>query len=75
VNGTDGVRPRVGLVVHVHPASDRRAGLAALEVDVETVYAWGRDWLPPARTLAEKAAVISQPTQPLGAQRTSRWRR
>jgi alkanesulfonate monooxygenase SsuD/methylene tetrahydromethanopterin reductase-like flavin-dependent oxidoreductase (luciferase family) len=55
----DGVPPRVGLVVHVHPASDRRAGLAALEADVETVYAWGRDWLPPARTLAEKAAVIN----------------
>jgi alkanesulfonate monooxygenase SsuD/methylene tetrahydromethanopterin reductase-like flavin-dependent oxidoreductase (luciferase family) len=56
---TDGVPPRVGLVVHVHPASDRRAGLAALEADVETVYAWGKDWLPPARTLAEKAAVIN----------------
>jgi alkanesulfonate monooxygenase SsuD/methylene tetrahydromethanopterin reductase-like flavin-dependent oxidoreductase (luciferase family) len=55
----DGVAPRVGLVVHVHPASDRRAGLAALEADVETVYAWGKDWLPPARTLAEKAAVIN----------------
>jgi hypothetical protein len=55
----DGVAPRVGLVVHVHPATDRRAGLAALEADVETVYAWGKDWLPPARTLAEKAAVIN----------------
>jgi alkanesulfonate monooxygenase SsuD/methylene tetrahydromethanopterin reductase-like flavin-dependent oxidoreductase (luciferase family) len=55
----DGVQPRVGLVVHVHPARDRRAGLAALKADVETVYAWGRDWLPPARTLAEKAAVIN----------------
>jgi alkanesulfonate monooxygenase SsuD/methylene tetrahydromethanopterin reductase-like flavin-dependent oxidoreductase (luciferase family) len=55
----DGVPPRVGLVVHVHLASDRRAGLAALEADVETVYAWGKDWLPSARTLAEKAAAIN----------------
>jgi alkanesulfonate monooxygenase SsuD/methylene tetrahydromethanopterin reductase-like flavin-dependent oxidoreductase (luciferase family) len=55
----DGVQPRVGLVVHVHPAADRGAGLAALEADVETVYAWGKDWLPPAQTLAEKAAVIN----------------
>jgi alkanesulfonate monooxygenase SsuD/methylene tetrahydromethanopterin reductase-like flavin-dependent oxidoreductase (luciferase family) len=55
----DGVPPRVGLIVHVHLASGRRAGLAALEADVETVYAWGKDWLPPARTLAEKAAVIN----------------
>jgi alkanesulfonate monooxygenase SsuD/methylene tetrahydromethanopterin reductase-like flavin-dependent oxidoreductase (luciferase family) len=55
----DGVPPRVGLVLHVHPASDRRVGLAELEADVETVYAWGKDWLPPARTLAEKAAVIN----------------
>jgi alkanesulfonate monooxygenase SsuD/methylene tetrahydromethanopterin reductase-like flavin-dependent oxidoreductase (luciferase family) len=54
-----GVSPRVGLVVHVHPAAGRRAGLAALERDVETVYAWGKDWLPPAGTLAEKAAVIN----------------
>ncbi len=55
----DGVPPRVGLVVHVHPAANRRAGLAALAADLETVYAWGKDWLPPARTLAEKAAVIN----------------
>jgi alkanesulfonate monooxygenase SsuD/methylene tetrahydromethanopterin reductase-like flavin-dependent oxidoreductase (luciferase family) len=55
----DGAVPRVGLVVHVHPAADRRSGLAALEADLETVYAWGRDWLPPARALAEKAAAIN----------------
>jgi alkanesulfonate monooxygenase SsuD/methylene tetrahydromethanopterin reductase-like flavin-dependent oxidoreductase (luciferase family) len=54
-----GVPPRVGLIVHVHPAPDRRAGLAALAEDLETVYAWGRDWLPRARTLAEKAEVIN----------------
>jgi len=55
----DGVPPRIGLIVHVHPAADRQAGLAALAPDLETVYAWGQDWLPPARTLAEKAAVIN----------------
>lgn len=54
-----GVAPRVGLVVHVHPAADRRTGLAELADDVATVYAWGKDWLPPAVTLAEKAAVIN----------------
>ncbi len=54
-----GVVPRVGLVVHVHPAADRRAGLAELADDVAAVYAWGKDWLPPAVTLAEKAAAIN----------------
>jgi alkanesulfonate monooxygenase SsuD/methylene tetrahydromethanopterin reductase-like flavin-dependent oxidoreductase (luciferase family) len=58
-NLPDGVPPRVGLIVHVHPAADRRAGLAALAADLETVYAWGQDWLPPAQTLAEKATVIN----------------
>jgi alkanesulfonate monooxygenase SsuD/methylene tetrahydromethanopterin reductase-like flavin-dependent oxidoreductase (luciferase family) len=55
----DGTPPRVGLVVHVHPAADRRTALSALAADVETVYAWGKDWLPPATTLEEKAAVIN----------------
>jgi len=54
-----GAVPRVGLVVHVHPSPDRRIGLAALAHDVATVYAWGREWLPPAVTLAEKAAAIN----------------
>jgi alkanesulfonate monooxygenase SsuD/methylene tetrahydromethanopterin reductase-like flavin-dependent oxidoreductase (luciferase family) len=54
-----GVAPRVGLVVHVHPAADRRTGLTELADDVATVYAWGKDWLPPAVTLAEKAAAIN----------------
>ncbi|HXW43867.1 MAG TPA: LLM class flavin-dependent oxidoreductase [Streptosporangiaceae bacterium] len=51
--------PRVGLVVHVHPAVNRRTALAELADDVETVYAWGKDWLPPAVTLADKAAAIN----------------
>ena len=54
-----GVAPRVGLVVHVHPAADRRAGLAELADDVATVYAWGQDWLPAAVTPADKAAAIN----------------
>jgi alkanesulfonate monooxygenase SsuD/methylene tetrahydromethanopterin reductase-like flavin-dependent oxidoreductase (luciferase family) len=53
------VPPRVGLVVHVHPSASRRDGLAALEADVQTVYGWGKDWLPQARTLEEKAAAIN----------------
>jgi alkanesulfonate monooxygenase SsuD/methylene tetrahydromethanopterin reductase-like flavin-dependent oxidoreductase (luciferase family) len=51
--------PRVGLIVHVHPAADRRAGLAELADDVATVYEWGKDWLPAAATLEEKAAAIN----------------
>jgi len=54
-----GAAPRVGLVVHVHPAANRRAALAELADDVETVYAWGKDWLPPATTPADKAAAIN----------------
>jgi hypothetical protein len=54
-----GAAPRVGPVIHIHPARDRRTALAELEVDVETVYAWGKDWLPAAETLEEKAAAIN----------------
>ena len=35
------------------------SALTALAADVETVYAWGREWLPHAHTLEEKAAVIN----------------
>jgi alkanesulfonate monooxygenase SsuD/methylene tetrahydromethanopterin reductase-like flavin-dependent oxidoreductase (luciferase family) len=54
-----GADARVGLVVHVHPAADRRTGLAEIADDVATVYAWGKDWLPSAVTLPEKAAAIN----------------
>jgi alkanesulfonate monooxygenase SsuD/methylene tetrahydromethanopterin reductase-like flavin-dependent oxidoreductase (luciferase family) len=54
-----GAAARVGLVVHVHAAVDRRHGLAELADDVATVYAWGKDWLPPALTLAQKAAAVN----------------
>ncbi len=51
--------PRVGLVVHVHPARDRGTALAELAPDIATVYAWGKDWLPPADTLERQAAAIN----------------
>jgi alkanesulfonate monooxygenase SsuD/methylene tetrahydromethanopterin reductase-like flavin-dependent oxidoreductase (luciferase family) len=54
-----GAVPRVGLVVHLHVNRSREAALAALEEDLESVYAWGRDWLPLASTLEEKAAAIN----------------
>jgi alkanesulfonate monooxygenase SsuD/methylene tetrahydromethanopterin reductase-like flavin-dependent oxidoreductase (luciferase family) len=55
----DGVAPRVGLVVNIHVAASRGVALDELEEDIETVYAWGRDWLPLASTLEEKAAAIN----------------
>ncbi|MGD0556449.1 MAG: LLM class flavin-dependent oxidoreductase [Streptosporangiaceae bacterium] len=54
-----GVAPRVGLVVNIHVASSRRVALAELEEDIETVYAWGKDWLPTASSLEEKATAIN----------------
>jgi len=54
-----GQPPRVGLVVNIHPARDRRTALAELADDIVTVYAWGKDWLPAAGTLEEKAAAIN----------------
>jgi alkanesulfonate monooxygenase SsuD/methylene tetrahydromethanopterin reductase-like flavin-dependent oxidoreductase (luciferase family) len=54
-----GTTPRVGLVVNVHVASSRQVALAELEEDIETVYDWGRDWLPTASSLEEKAAAIN----------------
>jgi alkanesulfonate monooxygenase SsuD/methylene tetrahydromethanopterin reductase-like flavin-dependent oxidoreductase (luciferase family) len=53
------VAPRVGLVVNIHVASSRSVALAELEEDIETFYAWGRDWLPLASSLEEKAAAIN----------------
>jgi alkanesulfonate monooxygenase SsuD/methylene tetrahydromethanopterin reductase-like flavin-dependent oxidoreductase (luciferase family) len=54
-----GVSPRVGLVVNIHVAASRRLALSELEEDIETVYAWGRDWLPTASSLEEKATAIN----------------
>lgn len=54
-----GVPPRVGIVIHIHLARDRRTALRDLEGDIESIYAWGKDWLPRAETLEEKAAGIN----------------
>jgi alkanesulfonate monooxygenase SsuD/methylene tetrahydromethanopterin reductase-like flavin-dependent oxidoreductase (luciferase family) len=54
-----GQTPRVGLVTNIHPARDRRTALAELEEDIERVYAWGKDWLPAAGTLLEKATATN----------------
>ncbi|MDH2416292.1 LLM class flavin-dependent oxidoreductase [Nocardioides sp. CER19] len=54
-----GAEPRVGIIFHLHVAHSREAALAALRPDVETTYRWGREWLPRAETLEEKAAAIN----------------
>lgn len=54
-----GATPRVGIVVHVHVSASRESALKALEPDLGSVYAWGREWLPAASTPAEKAAAIN----------------
>jgi alkanesulfonate monooxygenase SsuD/methylene tetrahydromethanopterin reductase-like flavin-dependent oxidoreductase (luciferase family) len=54
-----GVAPRVGLVVNIHVADSRRGALDEMEDDIETVYAWGKEWLPVASSLEEKAAAIN----------------
>ncbi|MFE5645012.1 LLM class flavin-dependent oxidoreductase [Rhodococcus sp. NPDC056516] len=52
----EGQTPRVGLVVHVHPAASREQALVEIAEEVEATYAWGKDWLPAANTLVDKAA-------------------
>lgn len=54
-----GVEPRVGIVFHVHVARSREAALAALADDLETVYRWGRAFLPAAGSVAEMAAGLN----------------
>ncbi|KHK96696.1 hypothetical protein LK09_14115 [Microbacterium mangrovi] len=54
-----GVRPRVGIVVHVHLARDRETALAQLAPDIAAIYEWGGDWLPRADTLVQQAAGIN----------------
>lgn len=50
--------PRVGLATLIYPARDRQTALREAAAGIEEKYAWGRDFLPPATTLAEKAASI-----------------
>jgi alkanesulfonate monooxygenase SsuD/methylene tetrahydromethanopterin reductase-like flavin-dependent oxidoreductase (luciferase family) len=50
--------PRVGLATLIYPAKDKETALGEARAGIEEKYAWGRDFLPPATTLAEKAASI-----------------
>lgn len=52
-------RPRVGLATLVYPAQDRETALLEAADGIEEKYAWGRDFLGPASTLAEKAAALN----------------
>lgn len=55
----DGVRPRVGVATLIYPAADRATALREAQAGIERKYEWGREFLPPATTLAEKAASIN----------------
>jgi alkanesulfonate monooxygenase SsuD/methylene tetrahydromethanopterin reductase-like flavin-dependent oxidoreductase (luciferase family) len=50
--------PRVGLATLIYPAKDRETALREAQAGIEEKYEWGRSFLPPATTLAEKAASI-----------------
>jgi alkanesulfonate monooxygenase SsuD/methylene tetrahydromethanopterin reductase-like flavin-dependent oxidoreductase (luciferase family) len=50
--------PRVGLATLIYPARDRETALREARAGIEEKYEWGRSFLPPAVTLAEKAASI-----------------
>jgi alkanesulfonate monooxygenase SsuD/methylene tetrahydromethanopterin reductase-like flavin-dependent oxidoreductase (luciferase family) len=50
--------PRVGLATLIYPAKDRETALREAGAGIEEKYEWGRSFLPPATTLAEKAASI-----------------
>ena len=50
--------PRVGIATLIYPAKDRQTALREARAGIEEKYEWGRAFLPPATTLAEKAASI-----------------
>lgn len=50
--------PRLGLATLIYPAKDRATALREARAGIEEKYEWGRTFLPPASTLAEKAASI-----------------
>ncbi|GAB3576081.1 putative FMN-dependent luciferase-like monooxygenase [Leifsonia lichenia] len=54
----DGVAPRLGLSTLILPGRTREEALRAAEAGIEHKWAWGKDFLPPASTLAEKASSI-----------------
>jgi alkanesulfonate monooxygenase SsuD/methylene tetrahydromethanopterin reductase-like flavin-dependent oxidoreductase (luciferase family) len=53
------VAPRVGLATLIYPAKDSKTALREAAAGIEEKYAWGRDFLPPATTIAEKAASLN----------------
>ncbi len=50
--------PRVGVATLIYPARDRQTALREAQSGIEQKYEWGRAFLPPATTVAEKAASI-----------------
>jgi alkanesulfonate monooxygenase SsuD/methylene tetrahydromethanopterin reductase-like flavin-dependent oxidoreductase (luciferase family) len=50
--------PRVGIATLIYPAKDRQNALREARDGIEEKYEWGSKFLPPASTLAEKAASI-----------------
>ena len=50
--------PRVGIATLIYPAKDRQAALREAREGIEQKYERGSRFLPPAWTLAEKAAAI-----------------
>lgn len=53
-----GATPRLGLSTLVLPGRTREEALLGAEAGIERKWAWGKDFLPPATTLAEKAASL-----------------
>ncbi|MGG7463027.1 LLM class flavin-dependent oxidoreductase [Plantibacter sp. YIM 135347] len=54
----EGVTPRVGVSTLIYPAADRETALREAEAGILRKWEWGKDFLPPAHTLAEKAASL-----------------
>jgi alkanesulfonate monooxygenase SsuD/methylene tetrahydromethanopterin reductase-like flavin-dependent oxidoreductase (luciferase family) len=50
--------PRVAIATLIYPAKDRQTALREAREGIEEKYEWGSRFLPPATTLAEKAASI-----------------
>jgi len=50
--------PRVAIATLIYPAKDRQTALREAREGIEEKYGWGSRFLPPATTLAEKAASI-----------------
>jgi alkanesulfonate monooxygenase SsuD/methylene tetrahydromethanopterin reductase-like flavin-dependent oxidoreductase (luciferase family) len=53
------VAPRVGLATLIYPAPNPDTALREAAAGIEAKYEWGRDFLPHASTLAEKAAALN----------------